>query len=163
MTLPRDIPSGASRDDDDPPRALLISIQPRFAHAILDGTKTIELRRTKPTLEPDAQALIYASSPTKAIIGTATVTQIFQDQPTGLWARHKDATGVTVAEFTKYFKGAETAYGIELSQVQRIDDPVPLDELRRRGLEPPQSWRYIDGTLAALLSAQASMDVPLAV
>lgn len=162
MRMLRDLAPDGSRVHGTP-RALLISIQPRFAQAILDGTKSIELRRTRPTLEPNAQALIYASSPTKAIIGTATVTQIFQDKPEGLWATHKDATGVTAAEFTEYFEGAKIAYGLELLAVQRIDGPVALSELRQRGLEPPQSWRYLDGALAALLSNRESAAPSLAV
>lgn len=107
-------------------RALLISIQPRFANAILDGTKTIELRRTTPTLPPGALALIYSSSPTKALVGWATVDEIVHATPTDLWNEHNESAGVTPAEFQEYFADRTNAYGLRLSTVSRADHELSL-------------------------------------
>lgn len=137
-------------------RALLISIQPRFANAILDGTKTIELRRTPPTLAPGALALIYSSSPTKALVGWATVEEIVRATPHALWKEHKDVTGVTSAEFTDYFAGRTDAYGLRLSAVGRAEREFSLAALRGHGLEPPQSWRYVAADLAKTLHDEMS-------
>jgi predicted transcriptional regulator len=153
--------SGRTDTEQDPTtgivdRALLISIQPRYANAILDGTKTIELRRTMPTLEADALALIYSSSPTKALVGWATIKQIFRATPTALWREHKLSTGVTAAEFKDYFEGRTKAYGLHLSEVGRAERDVRLAELRTYGLEPPQSWRYVTAELAESLRREMS-------
>ena len=137
-------------------RALLISIQPRFANAILDGTKTVELRRTMPTLRPDALALIYSSSPTKALVGWATVEEVVRATPYALWREHKDATGVTSTEFKHYFANRADAYGLRLSAVNRAQDELSLAALRTHGLEPPQSWRYVAADLAETLRRQMS-------
>src|SRR5262245_39531753 len=110
-------------------RSLLISIQPRFANAILDGTKTIELRRTMPTLPPGALALIYSSTPSKALVGWATVEEIVQASPNALWKAHKEATGVTSAEFRDYFTGSADAYGIRLAEVHRASSQISLGDL----------------------------------
>lgn len=135
-------------------RALLISIQPRFANAILSGTKTIELRRTMPTLEPDALALIYSSAPTKALVGWARVKDIVSATPNTLWNEHKGAAGVTASEFHAYFAGRPHAYGLRLAHVESAYMPVTLEELREHDLQPPQSWRYVSGELARRLVNQ---------
>jgi predicted transcriptional regulator len=132
-------------------RALLISIQPRFAMAILDGTKTIELRRTMPTLSTPARALIYASSPAKALVGWATIDDVLRATPEELWRTQKESTGVTAAEFDEYFEGREYAFGYRLTNVQRADFPISLATLREHTLEPPQSWRYVPAALAESL------------
>jgi predicted transcriptional regulator len=135
-------------------RALLISIQPRFAAAILDGAKTIELRRTVPTLGPGALALIYSSTPVKALVGWACVAEIIEQAPSTLWRSHSTQTGVTAAEFRDYFAGSRTAYGLRLAGVQTANQLVSLGEMRQLELEPPQSWRYVTSDLAATLKAQ---------
>jgi predicted transcriptional regulator len=141
------------------PRALLISIQPRFANAILDGTKTIELRRTSPTLSPGALALIYSSAPTKALVGWATVEEVVRATPQSLWKEHRHSTGVTRAEFKKYFAGRTHAYGLRLSGVNRAERGLSLVGLRTHGLEPPQSWRYVAADLATTLCQEMSPPV----
>lgn len=131
------------RGSDIPDRALLISIQPRFSQAILSGTKTIELRRTLPTLPVSALALIYSSSPTKALVGWATIGGIVQATPTALWKDHASETGVSSSEFAEYFAGRSNAVGLQLVSVHRARSLVSLSALRAHGLVPPQSWRYI--------------------
>lgn len=149
-TWPTDAPAvEADRSLHD--RALLISIQPRFAEAILDGSKTLELRRTAPTLVPSALALIYASSPTKALVGSATVLTTLQSTPSDLWSDHREATGVTSDEYQKYFAGRSQAFGLRLAAVERARCPVGLADLRSHGLEPPQSWRYLTSQQAMTL------------
>lgn len=148
--------SANGTNDDLVSRALLISIRPRFANAILDGSKTIELRRTMPTLPPGALALIYSSSPAKALIGWATVEEILQATPNALWKVHQDSTGVTSDEFNEYFAGKSDAFGLRLSAVRRADNEVSLAALRAHGLEPPQSWRYIATDLAEALRKEMS-------
>ena len=142
--------------DDLVTRALLISIRPRFANAILDGSKTIELRRTMPTLPPAALAIIYSSSPTKALVGWATVEEIVQATPHILWQMHQHSTGVTSDEFMKYFAGRSDGYGLQLTAVRRAENEVSLAALRTHGLEPPQSWRYIAPDIAQALRRQMS-------
>ncbi|SFO06949.1 ASCH domain-containing protein [Amycolatopsis rubida] len=53
-----------------------MSLRPRFAEAILDGTKTIELRRTRVSAPPGTKLVLYASAPTMAVVGIATLIGI---------------------------------------------------------------------------------------
>ena len=149
-TWPARVPS-RDADSSVQDRALLISIQPRFAEAILDGTKTLELRRTAPTLLPSAIAIIYASSPRKALVGSATILTTLQSSPSALWSDYRESTGVSHDEYEEYFAGRSQAFGLRLAEVERAQRPVELEALRTHGLEPPQSWRYLSSRQAMTL------------
>lgn len=43
-------------------KAVLISIHPKWAHKILDGEKTIEVRKTRPKIEPPFKCYIYMTA-----------------------------------------------------------------------------------------------------
>jgi predicted transcriptional regulator len=129
----------------DTSRRLLISVRPRFANAILDGSKTVELRRTPPRLAIPTQALIYASSPTMALVGTCNVVRVVSHTPWGLWCKYGKQTGVSYEEYQEYFVGAPVAFGLILTDPIFLDHPVSLRRLRSawRNFQPPQSFRYV--------------------
>lgn len=49
-------------------RVALISIRPRYAHAILDGRKTVEFRKRR-LAEDVTHVVIYSTRPDRAVIG----------------------------------------------------------------------------------------------
>jgi predicted transcriptional regulator len=116
-----------------------MSIRPRFAEAILDGEKTVELRRRRPSLPVGARVLIYASSPTQHVIGWFEVGNVVAERPTALWEKVRDRAGVSRQEFRAYFAGCDLAYAIEITATERVS-PVALP------MRPPQSWQFLDGT-----------------
>jgi predicted transcriptional regulator len=126
-------------------KAILLSIRPRFAQQIFMGSKTVELRRRAPRLESGDVVLVYETSPTKAIVGWATVKGVETTTPSALWARVKDEAGVTRSEFDAYFAGAATATAIYLFGASKLKAPVELDAMRKLWpwLRPPQSYRYV--------------------
>lgn len=117
----------------------IISIRPHFADAILDGTKTIELRRRIPELQPGTRLWIYATRPTGAVVGFATVKTVARAHPTTIWRRHKNGAGVDHKSFIDYFSGAQEAIAIRLAAVKRVG-PVTIEQLRdiRDRFHPPQ-------------------------
>lgn len=126
--------------------ALLMSIKPWFAELVLVGAKTVELRRVRPRVELGMPVLLYASSPQRALVGSGVVGGIGAGSPDEIWALHGDATGVSQARFREYFAGAQRAVAITVQHAQAFEDPLPLRDLRRslRGVNPPQSFRYLD-------------------
>jgi len=136
-------------------------MRPRFSDGILDGTKTIELRRTRPQVEPGDPVLIYASSPVKAIVGGFLVKDLIQADPSGLWGIVKDLAGVTELEYEAYFNGARIGYGIRITDPWRLSEPVCLETLRARrpSFRPPQSYAYlpIDDDVNPLLARMATL------
>lgn len=117
----------------------IISIHRSYADAILEGQKTIELRRRIPNVPPGTHLWIYATKPTAAVIGVATITDVARAHPKTLWKRHRNGTGVDHASFKAYFNGAPQGVAIILAQARRIQ-PITIKQLRgiRESFHPPQ-------------------------
>jgi predicted transcriptional regulator len=129
----------------DQSRRLLVSLKPPFANAILNGTKSIELRRVRPRIEIPTEALLYASSPTCAFVGICQVVDVLDYSPRGLWRLHGAKCGISHRDFSEYFDGSERAYGLVIANPERLSRPVSLGEIRSAwiGFQPPQSFRYL--------------------
>lgn len=133
---------------------LFVSLKPRFAEMILNGEKTVEIRRVAPTISPGALVIFYASSPSMQVVGSGRVGALDRASPTALWERHRDGCGLTRSEFRGYLAGVRGAVAITLGDVRRLPRTIPLTELGRllwAGFRPPQSWRYLDADKAAAL------------
>lgn len=127
-----------------PERALLLSLHPRFATAILTGEKTVELRRQRVAVPPGTPVIIYATSPVMALTGTARLTGVDTAAPGHIWRRHRTACGISKTEYTAYMEGAAHASALLLDSACTLSSPVPLDHLRATGaFHPPQSYRYL--------------------
>lgn len=113
-----------------------MSLQPRWAEAILNGEKTIELRRNRAGCEKGTPVVIYNSYPVREIQGRCQVEEVTSGPVQEMWERVKEDCGCTREEYESYFEGADTAYAIRLRDVQRID-PVSLP------FHGPQSYRYL--------------------
>ncbi len=125
-------------------RGVMLSIRPRYAEAIIRGDKTIELRRTRIHATAGTLVVLYSSSPTRSVLGTAVLDEIIEAQPAELWPRVKDEAGVTQVEFDRYFENAARGYGLRLRDAVALATPTPLHSIRANaGLEPPQSFRYV--------------------
>ena len=130
----------------DRDRMMILSLRPRFADAILSGVKTVELRRTEPKIRIPTRALIYASTPVQALLGTCVVTSVESGHLGTLWQVHSAGSGLDHAEFLSYFEGVEAGTALSLASPRRFRRPVPLEELRSRpkGFRPPQSFSSVD-------------------
>ena len=134
--------------EDNPSKAVLMSIKTRFVKSILDGSKTHELRRKVPKDAAGMRVFIYSSGVDRAITVHADVSEVTSGTPEEIWQSHGMVLGVTYREFCDYFAGAEVAYALGLDNVTQSKRPVTLEQLRNDyGLEPPQSWRYVPSGL----------------
>ncbi|MFJ9377565.1 ASCH domain-containing protein [Streptomyces sp. NPDC101455] len=147
----------------DSERALLLSLHPRFATSILDGRKSVELRRQRVAVPPGTQVILYATSPVMALVGTARVARVDTASPAEVWERHRSKTGISRAEYDTYMDGAAQASALVLEAPERLEEPVPLAHLRAGGtFHPPQSYRYIvEDTLRGLVTGHVMADVLL--
>lgn len=145
-------------DGEQPPatRPLLLSLRPRFAHAILDGTKTVELRRTRVSALPGTLLVLYASSPVMAVVGVATMADRDIASPPTIWRRYRDRLGLSRTEFFEYFSGAEHATALSITAPRTLPEPLTLNRLRTHSaFRPPQSYRFIASTDPAPLAELA--------
>lgn len=124
---------------------LLLSIRPKFAMKLLNGSKSTELRRVKPRVVMGDVVLIYETSPTMALVGYGVVESVTVDKPPKLWKKIEERSGITKLEFEQYYLGADIGYAINFSDVRGLRMPVSLPILRRKveGFHPPQSYRYL--------------------
>jgi predicted transcriptional regulator len=124
------------------PTSVLLSIKPRFANAILEGTKTFELRRAvfrNPTVR---RIVIYASSPVGRVIGEFLLGDVLELELKKLWAVTSKGSGIDHEFFHNYFRGREVGYALKVHRPRRYAKPLGLKE--HFGLSrPPQSFCYL--------------------
>src|SRR5512136_2806234 len=101
---------------------LLLSIHPRYVDAILSGTKRVEHRRQRPRLA-SGQALIYATSPRKALVANFRVASVVRAPLAELWRSVRDVAGVSRGEFDAYFEGLKEGVGIWITDVVELAEP----------------------------------------
>src|ERR1043166_3407147 len=124
---------------------LLISVRPKFAEMIFDGTKTVELRRTRPNIRKGAVAMVYVSSPIKQLQGAFEIANIVSARPRALWKRFGDRSGITRKEFLAYFAGKIIGHALVIKRAWKLAVATCLSCLKRkqRKFHPPQSFRYV--------------------
>lgn len=122
--------------------AILLSVKPKFASLIVDGSKLVELRRTVPAQTVGTIA-IYSSSPVQAIVALADVKETIEASPTKLWTIAKDnGGGLTRAELMDYFGSKKTGFAIMLENVRVYGKPVQPTRIFKT-FSAPQSFRYL--------------------
>ncbi|MBC9724519.1 ASCH domain-containing protein [Streptomyces sp. TRM68367] len=125
---------------------MLLSVHPRFATAILAGTKTVEVRRQRVAAPPGTPVLLYATAPTMAIVGLARITSVRVASPREVWSASRTKAGISRREYDEYMSGALQASGLSLEAPVAFESPVSLAALRASGsFHPPQSYRYLTG------------------
>ncbi|SPA48448.1 conserved protein of unknown function [Cupriavidus taiwanensis] len=127
---------------------VLISLDERHANNILAGTKRVELRRRTMHVVSGTVVWLYVKQPVGSVVGRAVVAATHTLTPSQIWRRFGQCSGLKKAEFFDYVEGLETAFVLELKDVRRMQDPVPLDALRDASsrFHPPQFFTRIDAT-----------------
>jgi predicted transcriptional regulator len=112
---------------------------------ILQGEKTIELRRRAPRRSTEFWLALYATTPERAVIGIVKAREVIVATPEDLWERVEDACGLGRDEYRRYYEGSSRAVGIRLEDPCSFSNPVSLDRLRNLwpGFHPPRSFAYL--------------------
>ena len=117
-----------------------ISLKPWFLKRILDGSKTVELRRRRLYLSPNTRLWLYSTLPMGSFVAVALIGNVHHDTPQGVWRRYSRETGLSRAEYDSYACGALWVTAIELEKVTQLIRAVPLSEIRihSKRFQPPQ-------------------------
>jgi predicted transcriptional regulator len=122
--------------------AILLSVKPKFANLIVEGSKLIELRRTIPAQNVGTIA-IYSSSPVQMIVALADVKETIQASPNKIWEIAKcNGGGLTKAELLAYFESKRTGFALMLENVRVYGKPVQPTKVFKP-FSAPQSFRYL--------------------
>ena len=145
---------------------VLISIHPKWVDKILNGEKTVEVRKVRPKIGTPFKCYIYMTAGgyewqttvipppygtkkiyngAKAVVAEFTCDRICAIAYTmdGLAdVVDCETSGLSPADFIEYGKG-KPLYGWHISGLKVYDKPKKLEDF---GLKrPPQSWCYVEG------------------
>ena len=138
-------------------KAVLISIRPEWCEKIINGQKTVEVRKTRPKMNPPFKCYIYKCGNGK-VIGEFLCDEIININGAGrIPSDAARPTCLEPAELHQYL-GAATGFGWNISDLRVYDHPRDLWEFTglretKFGAEPvpitrpPQSWRYVEKEL----------------
>ena len=153
-------------------KSVLISIKPRWCELIANGEKTLEIRKTKPSLKTPFKCYIYCTKDKNGwfdflkkvrldgkVIGEFVCDKYEIFTPTknrisfkNFLALHN--TCLSLKQIVRYLNG-KTGYGWHISGLKIYDEPKELSEFYKpilpTGLRyeddiikrPPQSWCYV--------------------
>ena len=122
---------------------VLLSVKPAYANLLVDGIKTIELRRKFPVdLASGVKCLIYSSSPTQKIIGECKIHKVEKLKIKDLWKATSIEAMISWEDCKSYFIGSEYGYAIHVYAAYRYPTEMPLSQLGKDILAP-QSYRYL--------------------
>src|ERR1700730_15537250 len=111
-------------------RDVLVSIRPFYASKILDGHKSVELRRRFPEFNSvGATALIYSSSPVSAVVGCARIKEVRKLPISEIWRRHGVAACISKDDFDAYFADGKHGFAIVLGSIKRLEKEVKAVDL----------------------------------
>jgi predicted transcriptional regulator len=134
-------------------RNILVSIRPNYADKIIAGHKTVELRRRFPADVTGAAALIYSSSPIRAVIATVRIKQVLKLPVARIWKQHGPAACISKRAFDAYFRDLKLGFAILFDELRPLANQLSADELIAQfGIVPPQSYRYVTGECVALVN-----------
>ena len=148
-------------------KAVLISIRPEWCEKIMSGQKTIEVRKTRPKMNPPFKCYIKCGN--GKVIGEFLCDEIISIDGAGrIQSDIARPTCLEPAELHQYL-GAAVGYGWHISNLKIYDHPREMSSFRgackndwwcescamysersgtcrNAGLQitrPPQSWRYV--------------------
>jgi len=114
----------------------IFSIHPEHSRRILQGSKTVEIRRKLPIREID-KILIYETAPTKMIVGEFSIKKMAYHPKEYAWGEFGGKAGISQDQYQSYLHNLDLAGIIEIGEVQKYAKPKPL-----KGT-PPQSFKYL--------------------
>lgn len=149
-------------------KAVLISIRPEWVRKIMAGRKTIEVRKTRPKMNPPFKCYIYKCGSGK-VIGEFLCDQIIEDRTYGHNEEFYRAACMSAYDAAAYAMQSPM-YGWHISNLKIYDHPREMSSFRgackndwwcescamysersgtcgNAGLQitrPPQSWRYVE-------------------
>ncbi len=120
---------------------VILSIKPKFANKIFDGTKKFEFRRTLFKNKDVTNVVVYASAPVSKVIGEFEIDKIFHQDLISLWNKTSLFSGISEDYYKEYFNGKENGYAIKVKNPKKYKNELCIRE--SFGLKPPQSFAYI--------------------
>lgn len=121
---------------------VVLSVREPHAQAIMEGRKTIEVRRRFSERWSGCRASVYAAG-VGALLGEVTIEEVVRGDPIELWERFSEGMGCSFESFSEYVGDREEVFVLRLAQARPYASPLPLSQLSSlisANLRPPQSY-----------------------
>ena len=119
---------------------MLLSIKPQYVEKIIAGKKKFEFRKFHCRDGIDT-IVIYATAPTKKVIGEVSLIDIIEGDVEYVWHETKGFGGILKKDYKAYYKEREVAIAYRLGDVTLYDEPKPLTDLSLDYV--PQAFAYL--------------------
>ena len=141
-----------------PRRDVVLSVRPNYSTKIVQGLKTIELRRRFPvSATKGITAYIYSTSPVQAMVGSAEISDILKLPVAEIWNKFGEMAHIEQNSFDDYFSGVKEGFALKFTNARAFSRTIGLPELRKRfDFEPPQSFLYATSNLRTALQDEYS-------
>lgn len=123
-------------------KAIILSIHPKYANAILEGDKKVEFRRNG-VPECISYMVLYATAPVQKIVGYCEISDCVVSTPKQLWQMYNMLGEITKKDFFEYYKNYEAGKCYLINKFHKLEEPMNISEATK--LErPPQSFAYLE-------------------
>lgn len=129
-------------DRTDITEIALLSIHPKYAHAILNGEKLVEFRKTK-FQKPVQFCVMYSTLPEKKIIGFFKVDTIEEGSPEKLWKKYGSVGKISEQDYLNYYKNNLNGVAISISGAWELKESYNMETFRDN-YTAPQSFMYLN-------------------
>jgi predicted transcriptional regulator len=142
--------------------AAIISIRPQYANKILDGTKSIELRKSAMGLGEGDVILVYSSAPEQRLAFWFRIRAIEALPLKEMWASYSAQLGINCDDYYAYFNGLDVAVGLHIGEIQPFS-PIPLKEIEALvpGFVPPQGILWLRDEMGRFRNLLSKLSIPL--
>jgi predicted transcriptional regulator len=129
---------------------------------MLEGKKTIELRRRAVHVARGTRVWIYSKSPYAVVEALAIVDRVISAKPEELWNTYKDQLGISKTDFESYFMDVTLGCALVLRDIQRLKYSVSLSEIRdgASSFQPPQFFVRLRSSHPALKVLRLKCEFP---
>ena len=119
---------------------MILPIYPEYIDLIIKGKKKYEFRKF--TCRKEIKTiLLYATAPTKAIVGEAKIIDIIKNTPENVWKITKDFAGISKENFDLYYYDKKVAIAYELGNIKIYKTPKSLKDFNLDIV--PRSFSYV--------------------
>ena len=130
-------------------KSLLISVHGKYCTMYANGTKTIEIRKNEPRQDFKRTVFIYNTT-TQQIEFKGVLLQILKLKYKTIVSKALGRTGLTEKELFAYAGQKENLVLLDFFNVQRLDKPVNIEQMRKAGITPPQGYLYFENDVLNL-------------
>ena len=119
---------------------VLMALKPKYWKLILNGQKSIELRKVA-WKNANSIIAVYVSNPVSKIEGLLTVDKIFTNPIETIQKEYLRSISITELELKEYLGKKQSATIIKIKRVSKLKEPIEIEKLSV--CHPPQNYCYL--------------------